>query len=253
MNLDTRISVHCYAGDAHQVVGLLPMYRAHGCPITVMSPDDSRVVIDGVDCRFAGDRRASLVTNHRGETVSVGQGSIDRHRAHMEILLSYSENFFFMCDSDSFCLSPQFPDYLYRAPGTAWCNLVPNPIPEHHVDGLPDTAMHPPWFFSRGVIERLLAADKHVTVNPAVPFIDDWLKRCAVYGGIDMQRFPDGFAGDIDRNGSIMHAERCVKAGAIFIHSAKHPMFWDRLQRAYASRFVVPRIAVPQRGKGVRA
>src|SRR6202040_3913014 len=102
MNENTRVVICCYEGDAHQLC--MPGYLQHGCPITVMSPDDSRVVIPGVDCAHAGKR------------AYIGQDSLDRQLLHMELMLTYPEDHFLCHDSDSIVLDAKLPDYLYAEP-----------------------------------------------------------------------------------------------------------------------------------------
>src|SRR5712672_3244855 len=102
MNPRTLVSVHCYAGDQHQVKDFLPWYIHHECPVIIMSPEDSPVTISPHICHHAG-RRAYI-----------GQESLDRQRKHLEILLDYPYDFFLLNDSDSFCVSSELPKYLYE-------------------------------------------------------------------------------------------------------------------------------------------
>jgi len=46
LNPDTLIVVHCWQGDAQQVVDALPVHLRHGCPVLILSPEDSPVKID---------------------------------------------------------------------------------------------------------------------------------------------------------------------------------------------------------------
>lgn len=236
MNEGTRVSVHCYEGDAPNVRELhaAGLYSHHGCPITFLSPEDSPVVIEGmappwVDCRHGGIRE------------SAGQGSLDRQRRHMEILLEYGEDFFYMNDGDSICLSPRFPDYLYAEPNVLWSNLVFNPIPEQqrgygpefYPDGFPRLAFQPPYFISRQVIERLLAVadEPSVKCNPVMPFIDHYMVQLAVEAGVTWKAFPDGLSYAISTGAGEM--ERALvevrHKDMKFIHSVKSRLYWEPL------------------------
>lgn len=159
MNPSTRVVVFCYEGDRHQVENLLPYYRHHGCPVTIMSPVDSKVRIPGFECIHAG-RRAYI-----------GDTSIARHREHLRLLLVYPEKHFLLCDPDSFCLSPEFPARLYRdANETVWSNECVEPRP--HETPYDKIAMQPPYFLTKDTIKRLLAA--HVPTHPITQYIDWW-------------------------------------------------------------------------------
>ncbi len=112
MNPDTRVAIHCYDGDRRQVEETLTVHSAHGCPVTILSPEDSKVEIPGFDCRFGGKRQ------------SIGPDSIEREKEHLRILLTYPENFFLLNDADSMCVSPKLPDYLYAEPDVLWGSLM---------------------------------------------------------------------------------------------------------------------------------
>lgn len=236
MNPNTRVVVHCYEGDAQQVRDTLPVHLSHGCPVTILSPDDSRVVIEhpGVDCKWGGPR-AAVPSGAR--VLSIGQGSLDRQRKHMEILLTYPENFFLMNDADSICLSPQLPDYLYAEPDVLWSNLVYDPMPKQQVGYPPDfprLAFQPPYFLSRRTIEALLAVADQVRVNPVMPYIDHYMVQLAVKARHVWKGFPDGRSTPISMApGDFEYAQVDVRHnGKIFIHSVKEPRFWQPLVKA---------------------
>ena len=92
MNPDTRVSVHCYEGDGHQVRDALTLYLHHGCPVTVFSPVDSPVMVDGVVCRHVGRREGSIMevsdlalggTEDVKRTVTGGKIANERQRDQM--------------------------------------------------------------------------------------------------------------------------------------------------------------------------
>lgn len=227
MNPSTRVSVHCFEGDGHYVEEALDMYTHHQCPVTILSPEDSRVEIAGMDCQFGGCRQ------------SAGQLSLDRQRRHMEMLLTMPEQSFFLNDADSMCLSPQLPDYLYAEPNVLWSNLVYNPIPEQqagYAPGVPRLAFQPPYFMSRSVMSRLTEVAEGVEANPVMPFIDHYMVQLALKAGVTFKAFPDGLSYAISTGRGEM--ERAVvevrHKGFIFIHSVKGQMYWRPLVDARA-------------------
>lgn len=236
MNQNTRISVHCYEGDAHQVAGLMPVHLSHGCPVSVVSPKDSRAAsIPGADMIYAGHREGSTAIGGYGQTISEGQISFDRQHAQMKILLRYPEKFFLMNDSDSFCLSPELPKYLYDEPDVFWSNLVYDPIPHHvHPPGMPRLALQPPYFCSRDILAKLVVAHERAKVCPTMPYIDHYMLQLAVISGVQFKGFPDCFSGDTDRQHMVLEiAQVHVRhLGRIFIHSAKTPETWGPLIQA---------------------
>ncbi len=178
MNPDTRVAVCCYAADAAYVIEKLPLYLHHECPVTVLSPADSRADVryPGIENRFGGKR------------AYIGQDCLDRMRIHLRMLLDHPESHFLIHDSDSVCLSPKIPDYLYDEPDTLWSNLVHNDLPHQQAgfpEGLPHVAFQPPWFLSRKTISALLDISEGCTVvNPILPFIDWWMVEMAIKGGL---------------------------------------------------------------------
>lgn len=217
MNPDTRVAACCYAGDAAYVIENLPLYLHHECPFTVLSPDDSRADIryPGVDNLFGGKR------------AYVGQECLDRMRVHLKLLLQYPENHFLIHDSDSVCLSPKLPDYLYDEPDTLWSNLVQNNIPEQQPGfpaDIPHIAFQPPWFLSRRTIKTLLDVSEDCTVvNLILPFIDYWMVEMAVKAGLPWKRLANSISVGLS---SDEHVAEAVAAdvrerGLIFVHSVK--------------------------------
>jgi hypothetical protein len=198
----------------------------HECPVVILSPDDAKVEISGVESRFGGKRAYT------------GQDSLDRQREHLKILLSYPENHFLIHDSDSVCLSPEIPQYLY-AEDALWSNLVVDNIPgrEHgyYLNGFPRLAFQPPYFVSRKVLERLVASVEggNLTANPTLPFIDHYMVQLAVHSGVPWKNFRDGITGPISSDhSSFVAAWNAVQRGAVMIHSVKSPDFWRPLMRA---------------------
>ena len=181
LNPDTRVAVCCYAGDAQLVRENLDLYLHHECPVVILSPEDSPVVISGVDNRQGG------LAGH------IGGHTLERERRHLEILLEFPETHFMIHDADSVCLDPEFPAYLYAEPDLVWSNQVNDDIPQHQATfpkGWPHVAFQPPYFLSRKTIEAMLAsADKVVPSLDMMPFIDYYMVQLTYAAGLPWRRF----------------------------------------------------------------
>lgn len=227
MNPSTRVVIFCYEGDRHQVELLLPYFQHHQCPITIMSPVDSKVRIKGFECIHAG-RRAYI-----------GEASISRHREHLRLLLVYPEKHFFLCDPDSFCLSPEFPARLYRdANETVWSNECVETRP--HETPYDKIAMQPPYFLTKDTIKRLLAA--HVPLHPITQYIDWWWVAHCWRAGIVHRPFTLMEHASTYMPGAVIddpwqqldYRIRCM--GAVMMHPIKTPEQIAGCVAAYASR-----------------
>lgn len=234
MNPDTRVIICCYGGDMHQLY--MPGYLQHGCPVTIMSPENNKAIMEmpGVDCAFAG------------EQAYIGQASLDRQLAHMKLMLTYPENFFLCHDSDSIMLDAKIPQYLYENPGIVWSNQVDDGIPEHQPVFPPDwdhIALQPPYFLSRQVIEKMVAAGESgselVKASTVMPFIDYYMVQLTYVAGLPYKRFADCVSCPItadprkeptlDQGTRDMYAnqlkivESAINSGAMILHSVKNP------------------------------
>ena len=160
LNPDTRIAVVGYSGDQKQIEQSLDLYLHHECPVTILSPEDAPVVIN----------HPSVDNRHAGGRAHYGPVACARMLAHLKILLTYPENFFFMNESDSLCLDPKIPNYLYRDADTVWSNGGPC-MPYNAVKltgGCPALSFQAPWFFSRKTIEAFVSvADRVLIPMPA--------------------------------------------------------------------------------------
>lgn len=179
MNEDTLISVHCYAGDADLVQRAMPIHSAHGCPIVVLSPVDSSVVMPGAsECKFSGKR------------AYIGADSWTRQHEHLKILLSYPYKYFLLNDADSFCVSAKIPKRLYaEAEDTLWSNEVTEPRP--HASPYPKIAAQPPYFLTRDSIQRMLLASNRVPVHPITPYLDFAMLAWACEAGLKHRAFTE--------------------------------------------------------------
>jgi hypothetical protein len=259
VNPDTLVVVHCYQGDAHQVEAFLPQYLHHGCPVLVLSPADSPVLINhpGVECRSAGER------------AYFGQKSLDRQRAHLELLMEYPQKYRLLNDADSMCLSPRLPAYLYEeAEGTVWSNEVKEGRP--HESPYPKYAQHPPYFLTRESMARMNAVP-HVEAHPITPFVDHLMIVLTAEAELAHRSYPDGASFPAWRHGPIPETKllghnpvhrnerrgfdgtarmvKMVARGVVMIHSVKHPEVRDRLVSAHAQHVNIQRRKAERRAR----
>lgn len=216
VNDDTRIVVHGYAGDAFQIVNALDQYTHHEAPVTVLSPMDAPVAIEGIDCRTAGKRAYT------------GKTSLDRQRQHLELLLDYPESWFLLHDSDSVCLEPELPGYLYTDAAKVFYNATPTTrylasLGEPDLPGY-EVVFQPPLFLSRGAIKWMLqVADQAVDELPDFGHMIDWyfvaMTRLA---GLNVEALPNAISRPIWAPYEIARVYAAVRTcGVTFLHSVK--------------------------------
>lgn len=213
MNARTLVSVHGYAGDGHQIWDQIRVHESHKCPIVVLSPVDSPIT-----------RMGPHICRHAGKRAYVGQESLDRQVAQMRVLLEYPFDFYLMNDSDSICLSPKIPEYLYKTPATAWSNIVSDEMHKRPAGyTLPRLASQPPYFMSRPVLERIVERANNIVADPTTPFIDWWFIAAYHQAKVQYQGFPDGASCPTDPNSFPVMHDLVREHGRIFVHSIKTP------------------------------
>lgn len=228
MNANTLVTVHGYAGDAHQVRNALPLYEHHNCSVVIFSPNDSRIEKMGKHiCRFEGKR------------AYIGWDSLERQRLQLHALLDYPFEWFLLNDSDSVCLSPQIPDYVYTEPEVLWSNEVSDMM-HARAPGYPwpRLALQPPYFMSRRVIKRLLSvADRKNIFDGQTPFIDWVMMAWAVASGCPHNNYRDGASYPTTNSPEGLAVMRRVVStqGKIFVHSIKEKRVLNWLVSDHAS------------------
>jgi hypothetical protein len=241
MNPNTRVAVCCYAGDQRQVIQSLGLYLHHECPVVIMSPGDAPAEIryPGVENRVAGKR------------AYFGPDAQARHLVHLKLLLTFPENHFLMHESDSFCLDPKIPDYLYADPHRVWANTVDDEDAAHQAAlpaDCPHVSFQAPWFLSRKTIEALIAAADRVTYSPDLKYVDLYLVQLTYAAGLPWSGFLNQVccpiaARDDDQNLSQWQRDTYAvglqiglnhaRDGANMVHSVKNPAAAQALLRAY--------------------
>ena len=143
MNPDTLVVVHCYSGDKDRVEAFLPQFLHHECPVLLLSPEDAPVDID----------RPDVICRSAGKAGWKGPHTIHRQIEHWKIAAEFDVSYFLMNDSDSVCLTPELPRYLYEDPDldSFWCNVIGT----HYLN------YEPPYFFSHDVLDRMIDVAEH--------------------------------------------------------------------------------------------
>lgn len=236
-NDNTLVAVSGYLGDAHQIGYNMKLYQHHNCPVVVLSPEDAKIT----KIAAANPRQTPVFYRFGGKRAYIGQDSLDRQQIYHRILLEYPQKYFLFNDSDSFCLCPKIPRYLYDAdPDIVWSNEADERVVHPHV---PDAflAMQPPYFFHRQALEKMVATPREKTLaHPNLPFIDRWFMDVNKAAGLQHRNFPDGatFSTHDDFHCSLM--ENCVRSQRkIFLHSIKRQSVVMQLMRV--SRSIYPR------------
>lgn len=243
MNPSTRVVVFAYGGDTQQVIDMLPIWQHHGCPVTIMSPEDAPVNIPGVDCRSAG------------EAAHCGPKSHVRTLLHMNLMLEYPEENFFFTESDALCLDPEFPAYLYEE-RKFWTNGGRD---ESDLDGRLEArpteewySFQAPWFAHRSIIETMIAAAPKVAYDDRLRWVDLYLSQLVFAAPVPWERFRGAICMPI--SGSLYNpnfpewapalwadgikiATKSAREGVNFVHSVKTIESAELLVREYRNRF----------------
>lgn len=217
MNPRTLVSVHGYAGDQDQIENLMPFLLHHECPVIVLSPVDSPIT--------KVEAAPSVICRQAGKRAYIGPDSLVRQLEQMKLLLEFKEfDYFLMNDSDSVCLSPKIPDYIYREPDFLWSNEVSDTMHTRLLSyRLPRLAFQPPYFISRGNIEKILKYEKRVVADKTTPFIDWVMMAWAMASGVPHRNFRTGLSCGTRGNvqGFQWMSREVRKHGKVMLHSIK--------------------------------
>jgi hypothetical protein len=166
-----------------------------------------------------------------GKRAYIGPDSLVRQKLHLQAMLEYPFDFFLANDSDSVCLSPKIPQYLYDEPDVLWSNEVSDMM---HVRPAsykwPRLAFQPPYFMSRQVIEKLLSVADDVEFDPQTPFIDWVFMAWAVASDCPHKNYRDGISCPSTSPDGLNLMRHMVRhEGRIMIHSVKSAYVLSRL------------------------
>ena len=213
MNEHTLVAVAGYTGDAHQIRAFLPVYEHHQCPVIITSPEDSPITEMGPHiCRSKGLR------------AYIGIESLRRQVLHFEVLLSYPWRYCLFNDSDSACLSPEIPRYVYES-DVLWSNEVSDMCHQRPATyKLPRLAFQPPYFMSRNVMTQMWRSAKtHPVTDLQTPYIDWVMMFIAHSGKIPHLGYRNGASAPTNNYepGRAMMRELVKDHGIVFVHSIK--------------------------------
>lgn len=251
MNPETCTVIQAWAGDAKQVEQLMPYWRHHGVPIYIMSPENAPVsALPGTKALTGGERGWS------------GPHTIERQLRHFELMLELPFDWYFYTDSDALCLTPEFPEGVYQ-PGVFWSNVLSTydfwtKVTQYAkderegereeqvreackylawIDGgevdlgkwhdLCPVVMQPPYFLSKGVLERFLevAGDGQWREWADFPihFIDWFYPALCRHSGVDGKGFGfDGISMPMwERHWLNRACEQIRVGGGRWVHSCK--------------------------------
>lgn len=143
MNPNTLVVIHCYEGETPKLQWMLGGWLHHHAPLLFLSPEDAPVQIGTFPCKSAGQRGWK------------GAHTWERQRLHWGLALQEPAEWFLLNDSDSFCLTPELPRYLYDGPTEAFYSNVICHEFEHKDTDHPN--FQPPYFMHRSVLEAMVA------------------------------------------------------------------------------------------------
>jgi hypothetical protein len=227
----TLVTVHGYAGDAHQITGNLPSIEHHELPIVIFSPLDSPI-----------NKMGPHICRHGGKRAYTGQDSLDRQLIHMRMMLEYDFDFYLAHDSDSLLLSKEIPEYVYSHPYEVFSNQVIDPRinwpqfgPNFHKP-LPAIAMQPPYFYSRDSLEKMVAVGPGIKMCPTCPFIDWYMVQLVYAAKLKHSRFMNCVSCGTSHPEGLDTALKAIAQGANFVHTSKSPAVRKAMQRTWDKR-----------------
>lgn len=236
MNDRTLVAVSAYAGDLGQIETNLPSYLHHGRPVVVLSP---------VNAPIERVSHASVFCKQAGLGGWIGLHTLERQRLFLELMLrKFGDSWFLLHDADSLCLTARIPAYLYLEQDTFWSNEVLDTNPGE--SRLPKLAFQPPYFFSRFVLEQMIAFAKRPAVSYSDPAtfgqlpaptvcIDHWMLQVIYAAGLKHRNFLNGASFETTSPEGLNEMVNLVQEhGTVLIHQVKTHAVYHRLVEAHA-------------------
>ncbi len=207
----------------------------HQAPLVVYSPLDSPInSMHGHICKQDGLREY------------YGQKSLDRQWMQMRSILTIKQGdgspfkWVLMNDSDSFCITPELPSFLYDDPDCFWSNEVDDfrkDMPEFGKDfhkPLPQLAYQPPYFCSISAIEKMVHVASQIKMCPVCPFIDFFMVQLVYAANLKHKRYPLCASCETVTDLGMRTMQDCVsKRGATFLHAIKTKESLDMCLSSY--------------------
>ena len=235
--MSTLIVVQGYSGDQARIEHFLPQWTHHELPVLLLSPIDAPVHIahPQVTCRTAGPN------DYNGEL------SVERYKQQIAAIADYEADWYMLNESDSFCLTPSVPEYLYGDPEVVRANYA-NPWDWilMHDDPEPmrtlmthDTAMQAPWWFSRQALLRMIEVADAAWDGcpPYAKFIDWWFHHAPHLAGLRHESY--GFGGvtwPITGAEGAAAIKHCILGGAVMVHGVKDEVALAGVLKAYEEK-----------------
>ncbi len=219
LNPDTLVAVCGYSGDASQVKALLPYILHHQCPVLILSPEDAPITPAALGLRG----HPQLLFREAGKRAYIGPDSLERQKQHMRVMLEHPFKHILMHDSDSLCLSPKLPRYLYDE-DVFWSNEASDhmhTMPEGYA--FPRYAAQPPYFCSRRSLQAHYEACARLPFDDMkLQFIDHYLMRLSAEAKEPHKTFPNGVSCPTrDHPPGVAHMLDRIAHGGIMLHAIK--------------------------------
>lgn len=189
----------------------LPVWLSLGLDMLVFCPEDSQVKTDLPMFTF-------------GYACHHGPHSIERFRNLLLHLEKTDYDAFLVQEYDSFSLKSPAPP----GPMVIQCNLFKT---DNDIAWMGDAFTHPPLFFARSTLSRIIAASGIVSDHAERSFWDRWLGLVAKMGAIQLSGW-FGFSQNTIEPNQIEHAVFAVKGGARHLHGCKTKACFDAIMEA---------------------
>jgi len=205
--------------------------------VLLLSPVDEPVYVSHpqVTCRSVGPN------DYNGDL------SVERYKQQISALADYDVDWFMLNESDSFCLTPNLPDYLYGDPDLVranyanpwnWINTNNDPQPMATLM-VHDTAMQAPWWFSRRALLRMIDVMDAAWDGcpPYAKFIDWWFHHAPHLAGLRHESYGlGGTTWPISGAEGAAAIRHKIVEGAVMVHGVKDDVALAGILQAYEER-----------------
>lgn len=223
MNALVTIMAHGESHAQQTFFRHLPFWRAHGLPILVTCPENSKVAAP-----------ASLPMLTIGRASHHDAEANRRFRTLLGILARTEYDRHIIFEYDSLCISPELPDEVLHSRG-----LFGNVF-----NALPGDArftagqyIHPPLIVDRETLNRLLESAPDVPDESEGGFWDRWLGKLCEVARVKPKSFGDlGYSQNTIEEHHLNDAEMAARDKAVFFHGVKTSRTLVKLRIAHNER-----------------